>query len=310
MANIKLRSPYMIYSTSTSSAAYSILTLNIEGVDRYTLRKNVDASYGALWGISELSRDYLDITFDGTYPTGTNSQYIDIIATIGFYTSADALIGSLTSYVHDGFDSWSEFSEGVNKTMNTLSLAQSNTTMYVPENTSGVIPSFGTTGILYNSFNTTDTSKVVGQNITVTIVRICEPKFNPIKVTFVNKYGALQDLWFDKKSTEELQVKRNQFNASTISTTGTYSTTEHARGVIDVVGNEGITMSTGFVGDAMNEVFKELMLSEQCWLTISSTIYPINVKDSSLKYKTSLNDRLVNFTIQFNYAFNLINNIS
>ena len=317
MANIKLRSPVLIYRQATanpSTAAYAIIVVQIEGVTRYTIRKNVDSSYYVLYDISEISRDYLSITYDGTYPTGTNSQYIDITWTITFYDSNDNTVGSTITDSPDGFDAYSEFSEGVNQTMAAHSLAQSNTTMFVPDNTAGVIPNFGSAGggIIYTAFSTTDTSKTIsggGSSITITIKRICEPKYTPIKVTFVNKYGALQDLFFDKKNQETINISRDTFNGNILSSTATYSTTEHSKNVFNVIGNESITMNTGFLPESMNEVFKELLLSEQCWGTISGTIYPLTVKDSSLTFKTSVNDKLVNFTVQFDYAFDLINNI-
>ena len=40
----------------------------------------------------------------------------------------------------------------------------------------------------------------------VKINTINECKYEPYKVTFVNKYGALQDLWFFKKSVESTNV--------------------------------------------------------------------------------------------------------
>ena len=51
------------------------------------------------------------------------------------------------------------------------------------------------------------------------------------------------------------------------------------------------------------------MLSEQVWIKKDGEILPINVKTSSLTYKTSVNDRLINYTIEFDYAFDKINNI-
>jgi len=58
---------------------------------------------------------------------------------------------------------------------------------------------------------------------------------------------------------------------------------------------------------------KQLLLSEQVWMTKTidtrPTILPVNVKTQSLQYKTSVNDKLINYTIDFDYAFDKINNI-
>ena len=60
----------------------------------------------------------------------------------------------------------------------------------------------------------------------------------------------------------------------------------------------------------MNETFKELLVSEYVYLTDSSgSRYPVNLKDSSLTYKTGLNDKLINYTMSFEKSFSYINNV-
>ena len=249
----------------------------------------------------------LKITNISATVRGSEDNHVDIAATVKSYNTSNVLIDT-TTYTHDGFDGWSEFSEGANLEMAASSLAQTNTTVYVPLNAGGSIPFFDTTGLKYSAFNDTDTSTTV-EGTPIAIKRICEPKFNPIKVTFVNKYGAFQDIWFDKKSIEELSIKRESFKRNIIGVAGTYPTTSHSKKVLSVMGNESITMNTGFVDEGMNEVIKELILSEQVWARIDNIIYPMNVEETSHTYKTSVNDRLVNYTVRFSYAFDLINNI-
>ena len=36
---------------------------------------------------------------------------------------------------------------------------------------------------------------------------------------------------------------------------------------------------------------------------------PVSIKDSSFDYKTHLNDKLVNYTVQFEFAFDGINSV-
>ena len=55
------------------------------------------------------------------------------------------------------------------------------------------------------------------------------------------------------------------------------------------------------------------MLSEKVWITniieTGEQVLPINVKTSNITYKTSLNDRLVEYTFDFENSYNVINNI-
>ena len=52
-----------------------------------------------------------------------------------------------------------------------------------------------------------------------------------------------------------------------------------------------------------------LFQSENVWIRENNQTLPIKIKDSSFTYKTHLNDKLVNYTVQFEYAFDGINNI-
>lgn len=138
--------------------------------------------------------------------------------------------------------------------------------------------------------------------------------YDPIKVTFVNKYGALQDLWFDKKSMNSINVQSNDYKASVMdfSSTPTYDTTAHQNRVLDLVGTESITMNTGYIDEEYNEVFRQLMLSEQVWmtrLTDTEEVLPLRPKTQSLQFKTRVNDKLVNYTVEFDFAFDKINTI-
>lgn len=315
MSNIRLRSPYRISRTdTTNTASYAELEITVGGTLRYTLRKDVDSNYFAYFEISELVRDYLTITFDGTYPTGTNSDYLDISTTFKFYNSDGVQVHTTQNNTFDAFDAYSEFSEGNNVALDENTLAQSNTKIYIPENTAGQVPYFedsgGGAGIHYAAFTTTDTQLAITDVATIQIERVCEQRYPIIKVTFINKFGAKQDLYFFKKSVETLNVKREKFNRSILNTsTASFNTKSHQHSTFDVVGNESIVMNTGFVDENMTEVIKQLMLSEQVWATIDSTIYPVRPTDTSFVLKTSVNDRTINHTVKFDYAFDLINNI-
>ena len=68
-------------------------------------------------------------------------------------------------------------------------------------------------------------------------------------------------------------------------------------------------VTTGFYPEEYNKLFKEMQLSEDCWIEIENKTLPISVSSSSLNYKTHLNDKLINYTIEINFAFDTINNI-
>ncbi len=149
------------------------------------------------------------------------------------------------------------------------------------------------------------------QTINVSILEEC--KYEPKKVTFVNKFGALQDMYFFKKSVESMNVTKESYKSNILDSNMAYYSSNHVYRDFNVVGKESITLSSGFLGEEYNEVFKQMMLSEKVWITNitddGEQVLPINVKTGDITYKTSLNDKLVQYTIEFDNSFNAINDI-
>ena len=149
------------------------------------------------------------------------------------------------------------------------------------------------------------------QTINVEILEEC--KYEPKKVTFVNKFGALQDMYFFKKAVERINVERESYKSNILNSNMVYNSSNHVYRDFNVMGRESVTLSSGFLSEEYNEVFKQMMLSEKVWVTNitedGEQVLPINVKTSDITYKTSLNDKLVEYTIEFDKSFDTINNI-
>ena len=303
MANILLRSPY--YETETKAGTTTAqMRLYVGGVLKYTTSKSTNSVGLALFEIAELSRDYLDVEFYGSYLP----QTIEISGDIIHYDSEGVAVGQPYTFTHRGFDGFSYFEEGSGTTITSDALLQSNQIIYVPDNTSGVIPSEFSGDIRYNTFTPTQTSITVGTT-TVAINRICEPKFTPMKLTFLNKFGALQDMWFFKKSTKDININKERYKSSFINATGSYSTNKHQNRTLSAMGTESMTINTGFVIEEINKPIKEILLSDKVWATVNGQVLPIDIKTESLTYKTSLNDKLINYTLAFDFAYDTINNV-
>ena len=142
----------------------------------------------------------------------------------------------------------------------------------------------------------------------LTVKSESECKFTPYKVTFINKFGVLQDIWFFKRTNEALTTKTEKFKRNIISN-ATYNISNHQDKTLTKNGKEKLTLNTGYYPEAYNDVFKEMQLSEDCWIEINSQTLPIQVTSSSLAYKTQLNDKIINYTIEVEFAFDTINNI-
>lgn len=138
-------------------------------------------------------------------------------------------------------------------------------------------------------------------------------KYEPMRLTFVNKFGAFQDLYFTRKSDVKLSVKSKEYKSAVIDYANlTYDTSQHQQQTFDLQGNESIVLNSDFISEDNNEYIKQLMLSEQVWLTNLTEIdnvIPVTLNTKSLQVKTGVNDKLIQYTIEVQVANDKINSV-
>ena len=330
MAAIALRSPQYKSSVAGIGTPNSAkLTISIDGTIEYTLVKSTTLGATMLWEISELCRDFLNITYGGSY----TAQTLAIICTLTSHASTDGTGTALTTLtVTDvGYDGYGTYEQGSNPTipfsnrprwlLNTSPESLDVYYIYVPNNTAGVLPYIAVDASMgYVGYGASQTSISASSNYgqyLVNIVRVdCTKYGDGNRITFVNKFGALQDIWFFLKSVNTTNKKQEQYQRNTISSSGGYNVSEHTKQVFNTVANTSLTLSSGFYPEWANQWFEQLLLSEQVWLTRlnpsnpNATEYiPLNVKKSSMVKKTVLNDKLIEYTFEFDMSYDYINNV-
>jgi len=165
-----------------------------------------------------------------------------------------------------------------------------------------------------NDFVTISSNNASYPDVVITLKKVCEPKYTPLNIIFYNKFGALQNLWFFKKSITDISITSEQFKNNIIDFDNsggspTYSLSKHQEKKFMANWKESITINTGFYDESFNEIIRQMMLSEQVWVYDGTNTLPINLKSNTLQFKKSVNDKLISYTVQFVYAFDKINNI-
>jgi len=143
---------------------------------------------------------------------------------------------------------------------------------------------------------------------TIKIERRSECKHEPYRITFINKFGALQSVWMFKRSDVSMSVENENYRGFTGSSTG-YDISEHQYRNYNVIGRESISLNSGFYTEDINEVFRQVLLSEKIWIYYNDKILPVNIKSKELSFKTQVNDKLIDYKIEFEFAFDKINNV-
>ena len=140
---------------------------------------------------------------------------------------------------------------------------------------------------------------------TITLLIEDEYKHTPMDIVFLNKYGVCQTLTFFKEFESSIDIKKEKYETDN----GQPSAGFHQFRNINVQGQESFKVQSGWVDEVMNETFKQMLLSEQVWHFDGTNHIPLNIKSSSLNYKTQKIDRLIQYEIDFDYSYNVINNI-
>lgn len=128
-------------------------------------------------------------------------------------------------------------------------------------------------------------------------------KYTPVVCDFVNKYGAWQRTHFHKASRDTFEVENTEFNLMPEGIN--YSLTIGQKQVFNVTGKESISVNTGFVSEDYKEVIRQILMSE----TILIDDKPAKVKTKSVQMFKHIHEKLINYSLEFEYAYNYMNNV-
>jgi hypothetical protein len=264
--------------------------------------------------IAELVRDFVSPNYSGSFINSTaDTQAVSY--SLQFYDSEDATVGTAKTGSYVAFDAYHYFSEGntANTGANdfgfvipTSTVLLSEAVVWYPQDTAGTFfITSGSTGLdTPISFATTAT-----QQSGILIKRLECSKYDVYKLVFVNKFGVLQEMFFDGRTNASINSSGEKYKSAAVSTNGAININKHQ--FVDYNKNAKLsyTLNTTFLSEEVNSYIQELLVSEYVWLQKDSSIYPVNVTSSSVQYKTSLNDKLVNYTLEVEQANDLISTI-
>jgi len=151
-----------------------------------------------------------------------------------------------------------------------------------------------------------DATEVPSVTINFTIKDEC--KYPLINCIFKNKYGFWQTIPFNKLSKKTQDFTNESYNGL-ISNYGAYNLNTHVKRTYNINGREKVTVNTDFIPEEYNALFTELMLSEFVYLEENGTVLPVNVVKTSFEKKTKLINKLIQYSMDFEYSFDLLNNI-
>lgn len=154
--------------------------------------------------------------------------------------------------------------------------------------------------VTMNIFNKT-TSELL---VKVETEEICEPLYPVQTMWFVNKLGGWNYFNFFKTSYNSIDVKNSNYNL--MQKNVDYDYRKGQTKTFNVNGNQSIKVNTGWVTEDYYELVEEMMLSDTILLNPET---PVTIKTSTMQKKTYITEKNINYTLEFDFANKLINNI-
>jgi hypothetical protein len=348
MSKINVRSPYFINHTATNLTSATLEIVIYFGVantsfgtPQYTLVSTA-INEKVNFEVSELIKDYIDTEFDGAFPTVPVSL-TEATTIFVDYRITETIVATPTVltpvYGNRAFYGYGYFEDGANPSFDTTFSLQSNTRILKNTNATVTIPVDNTiaTSLVWkyqgspvSSISISAETKIENQityvtntgnfnvdqaeisagvkSLTINIDSDEKCKYTPIKLTFINKYGAYQEIWMFANSILSMATNEERYK-SNILTNGTYNTYDPQIKLLTKNANQTLTLNSDYYPESYNEVFRQLFLSEKVWIDYEGQTLGVNIESKQITYKTSLTDSLINYTIDVSFAFDTINNI-
>jgi hypothetical protein len=132
---------------------------------------------------------------------------------------------------------------------------------------------------------------------------VCEPKYTPMTCSFINRFGGWEYLTFFKASFSNIETEYKEFDL--LPSGIDYNVLQGQRKRFNHQGKQSIKCNTGYVDENYFDLIQDLFLSE---LVLLDNI-PVLVKSKSSEKKTHIRDKVINYEIEFEYNFGLINDV-
>jgi hypothetical protein len=344
MANILARSPYIIEvnETGQDGSKIEIFLWNNGTTEpttaQYTLSKLIPASNNTqtVYDVAPYIREYITFTQKQTPSTIealTTSQYCNV--KVKRYKSVAGVYTLLNTLTYFGLDGYSYYEEGSNFDYGNYLLEQK--TYYYQEGIyAGELNAYMITShnLKYTNLSTGASTTVtnastgwktaprvhaayaaVGNKLEVTdsegtilatyyFKPICEPKYTPVIVDFINQYGAWQREFFFKASKNTLSIESNDYNVMQ-SSVSSFDIYQGQKKSFNTNAKETISVNSGYVNEDFSSNIKQLIMSERILVNDKPAI----CKTKSLEVFKNINNHMINYSLEFEFAYNTINNV-
>jgi len=147
-------------------------------------------------------------------------------------------------------------------------------------------------------------SAQVSEAVTFNVDQQCS-MYEPVRLHWLNKLGGIDSLNCNLKSIDKTDVKRESYQQQHHTFTGfTYDYTKASRGQVDydIKMSEKLKVNTDYLTESESIWMQDLFTSPVVYRELNNELIAMNITGKSIVKKTSLNDKLMQYTFDLNYS--------
>lgn len=138
---------------------------------------------------------------------------------------------------------------------------------------------------------------------TMTVENVCEPIYTPIIVSYVNRYGGWDFITLFKSPINTFEANSKDYNL--MPSNVNYSIYEGQSATFNHQLKQRVKANTGWVDQNFSNLLTDLMVSEKILIDNK----PAKILTKNFEEKTHIRDNNINYELDFEFAYNLINDV-
>ena len=147
-------------------------------------------------------------------------------------------------------------------------------------------------------------SVVSGATIaTIKAVNECDPIYTPLELSFINRYGGWDFITLFKAKTNSFSSTSTDFNL--LPSQSDYDIKEGQKRKFNFNLTQKVKCNTGFVPENYSDLLQDMLVSDVLLLDEK----PVTLLTTSFEEKTTLKDNNINYELEFQYNYNLMNDV-
>jgi len=140
----------------------------------------------------------------------------------------------------------------------------------------------------------------------------CSTRYGSYTILYLNKYGVYESFTCNGVTNEIESISRENMQSAIFNTTAldnAWSYGVRQKNYYNVNAMRSRIVNTNWLPESHNEIIRQIQLSEALYYATSDFNYACNIVDNQIQYKTATNEKLIQYTMQLEYAQPVINSI-